>query len=134
MNPEQLQQAVYAALNVAGITSLLGTGGIVNEWAGQVLDSSDPAPFPFVTFSFPASVPFETKDGTGQRSVVQVDVWSRVNTSQVKTIAGAVYEALHRQALAVTGHISTELTGMDFSRDPDGITRRGMLRFEVVAL
>jgi len=134
MNPEQLQQAVYTALNVAGIISLLGTGGIMNEWSGQVLDSADPAPFPRITFSFPASVPFETKDGTGQRSVVQVDVWSRVNTSQIKTIAKAVYEALHRQALAVTGHITTELKSMDFSRDPDGITRRGMLLFEVVAL
>jgi len=138
MNPVELQAAIYARLNVAGITALLtasyGVTAIFNEWVPQVTDAGDPAFFPFVTMSFPASTEYDDKTATGQNSIVQIDVWSRVNSTQVKVIAKAVYDALHRQALAVTGHVTTQIEDMTFERDPDGITRRGRLSFRVLAI
>lgn len=138
MNPVELQNAIYARLNDVSVTALLTTGygsaAIFNEWVPQVTDAGDPAFFPFVTFSFPASGPFDDKGDVGQSSLVQVDIWSRVNSTQVKAIAAAVYARLHRQVLSVTGHITTDCEGMDFERDPDGITRRGRLTFRVLSL
>jgi hypothetical protein len=138
MNPVELQTAIYARLNHSSVTGLLtagyGVAAIFSEWAPQVTDSGDPAFFPFVTFSFPSSTAFDDKTAVGQDSVVQVDVWSRVGTVQVKTIAQAIYNRLHRQELAVTGHITTQCEAMDFSRDPDGITRRALLSFRVLSI
>ena len=138
MNPAELQTAIYDRLNDTDVTDLLTTGygiaAIFSEWAPQVTDAGDPAFFPFVSFSFPSSVPFDDKLTVGQSSLVQVDVWSRVNTTQVKAIAKVIYDRLHRQPLEVAGHITTQCEGMDFTRDPDGLTRRGMLTFRVLAL
>ena len=138
MNPVELQAAIYARLNVVGITALItasyGVTAIFNEWVPQVTDAGDPAFFPFVTMSFAASTEYDDKTATGQNSLVQIDVWSRANSTQVKVIAKAVYDALHRQALAVTGHLTTQIEDMTFERDPDGITRRGRLSFRVLAI
>jgi hypothetical protein len=138
MNPEELQAAIYARLNVVGITGLLtasyGVNAIFNEWVPQVTDAGDPSFFPFITMSFPASTPFDDKTAAGANSLVQIDVWSRANTSQVKIIAKAVYDALHRQALGVVGHVATQAEDMVFERDPDGLTRRARLTFRVIAI
>jgi hypothetical protein len=138
MNPVELQTAIYSRLNHSSVTAMLTAGyglpAIFSEWAPQVNDSGDPAFFPFVTFSFPSSSEYDDKGDEGQNSVVQVDVWSRVGTVEVKMIAAAVRARLHRQDLAVTGHITTQCEAMDFSRDPDGVTRRGLLSFRVLAL
>ncbi len=138
MNPVELQTAIYTRLNASTVTSLLtasyGTTAIFNEWVPQVTDAGDPAFFPFITMSFPASNPYDDKDQVGQSSLVQIDAWSRVNTTQVKAIAKAVYDRMHRQDLGVTGHIQTLCEDMVFERDPDGITRRGRMIFRVLAL
>jgi hypothetical protein len=138
MNPEELQAAIFARLNHSSVTATLSTAygvtAVFNEWAPQLTDAGDPIGFPFVTMSFPASTAFDDKTQTGQNSAVQIDVWSRVNGNQVKTIAKAVYDRLHRQALGVSGHITTQCEDMVFERDPDGITRRGRLTFRVLAL
>jgi hypothetical protein len=138
MNPEELQAAIYARVNVVGITGLLtssyGVNAIFNEWVPQVTDAGDPAFFPFITMSFPASTPFDDKTAAGANSLIQIDVWSRVNTSQVKVIATAVYDALHRQDLGAVGHVATQAEDMVFERDPDGLTRRARLTFRVIAI
>jgi len=138
MNPVELQAAIYARLNVFAIAPQLTTGygvtAIFNEWVPQVTDAGDPAFFPFITMSFPASTAFDDKSDAGANSLVQIDVWSRKNSAQVKTIAGLIYDALHRQALGVSGHITTQIEDMAFERDPDGITRRARMTFRVIAI
>jgi hypothetical protein len=134
MSAEQLQQALYTALNVSGITAQLGTGGLKNEWASQVVDAALPTAFPFITMTFPAMVPFSDKGVIGYSATVQVDIWDRDNGLRLKVLADDVSELLDRQALGVTGHVSTDREDMQFMRDPDGITRRAMLRFRVLAL
>jgi hypothetical protein len=138
MNPIELQTAIYARLNHASITATLSTAygvtAVFNEWVPQLTDSGDPLGFPFVTFSFPASTAFDDKTATGQDSLVQVDVWARNNGTGIKVLGQAVYDRLHRQALAVTGHITTQCEGMVYERDPDGITRRCRMSFRVLAI
>lgn len=138
MNPDELQTAIYARLNHSSVTASLAAGygvtAIFNEWVPQVTDAGDPAYFPFITMSFPASTEYDDKSAAGQSSVVQIDVWSRSNASTVKTIAKAAYDRLHRQALSVTGHITTQVEDMVFERDPDGITRRARIMVRVLAL
>lgn len=138
MNPDELQIAIYERMNHTSITALLTTGygvtALFDEWVPQVTDSGDPAFFPFITFSFPNSAPFDDKTNAGHDSIIQIDIWSRTSGDEVKRIAKAVYDRTHRQALSVAGHITTEVQGQSFSRDPDGITRRGMLTLRVMAL
>jgi len=138
MNPDELQVAIYARLNVVGITGLLTAGygvtAIFNEWVPQVTDAGDPAFFPFISMSFPAATPFDDKTALGANSLVQIDVWSRKNSAQVKTIAGLIYDELHRQDLGVAGHVATQIEDMVFERDPDGLTRRARMTFRVIAI
>jgi hypothetical protein len=138
MNPEELQAAVFARLNHSSVTATLSTAygvtAVFNEWAPQLTDAGDPIGFPFVTMSFPASTAFDDKTETGQNSVVQIDVWARSNGTNIKAISKAVYDRLHRQALGVTGHITTQCEDMVFERDPDGITRRCRMNYRVLAL
>jgi len=51
----------------------------------------------------------------------------------VKAIADDCYAALHRQALTIAGvgWIDTQLIGVDFDRDPDGLTKRAIMQFRV---
>jgi hypothetical protein len=138
MNPIELQTAIFARLNDTSVTATLSTAygvtAVFNEWVPQLTDGGDPIGFPFVTFSFPTSGSFDDKDAIGQDSVVQVDVWARTNGTNIKAISKAVYDRMHRQALGVTGHITTECTAMVFERDPDGITRRCRMSYRVLSI
>jgi len=139
MKPVQLRGAVFAKLNVSAITSLLSAEygaipAVFHDTALQAPDSGAGDYFPYVSFSVVSDIGFNTSDANGTNAIVQVDVWSRLGTTQCETIAQAVYDQLHRTSLAVTGHITTECEAMDFTLDPDGITRRGLLRFRVLAL
>lgn len=138
MNPAELQTAIFTALNhssvTTGLSAAYGVTAIFNEWVPQVTDAGDPVGFPFITMTFPSSLEYDDKLASGQNSLVQIDIWSRDNGTQVKAIAAAARARLHRQTLGVTGFITAQVEEMVFERDPDGITRRGRLRVRVLAL
>jgi hypothetical protein len=134
-----LQQAIYTALNVASVTSLLTT-----QYAGvpaifsdvpQASDSELPAFFPFIVIGGDTISPNNDKDKTGGNAIVQIDVFSRLTTfSEVKAIAAAVDLVIQRQPLTITGAtwVTTELEGVDFDRDPDGLTKRAIMQYRVL--
>jgi len=139
MKPVQLRGAVFAKLNVSAITSLLSAEygaipAVFHDTALQAQDSGAGDYFPYVSFSVVSDTGLNDKGVSGTNALVQVDVWSRLGTTQCETLAQAVYDQLHRSALSVDGHIITECEAIDFTLDPDGITRRGLLRFRVLAL
>jgi hypothetical protein len=139
MNPVGLRQAIFTKLNVSSLTALLTTqyGGlpaVFHEKAPQADDSGSALYFPYVSFWQITDVGFNDKLTNGISALVQVDVWSRLDTTQCEAIAKAVYDLLHRQPLMLTGQFTTECESMDFQRDPDGKTRHGILRFRVLAL
>lgn len=139
MNPEGIRKSVFMALNVPALTTLLTTkyGGlpaVFHEKAPQVDDSGSARYFPYVSFWQVTDGGFDTKDAVGSSAIVQVDVWSRRDTTECEAVARMVYDLLHRGPLSLPGHITTECDGMDFQRDPDGKTRHGIVRFRVLAL
>ena len=138
MNLDGLRTALYSALNVSGLTSQLSTAysplaAIFYEIAPQVDDSGSPSAFPLVVFDITSDTGYNDKGVTGTNAIVQVDVYSRLHTTQVEAIGETVHGLLHRQALAFTGHITTECEGVETMTDADGETRRCMLRFRVIA-
>lgn len=134
MNSEALQEALYDALNVSLITAQLGAGGLKNEWATQVIDGAVVTDFPFITMTFPAIGQLSDKSEVGMDAFVQIDIWDRNNGLRIKALADDVFATLNRQTLDVAGHILTEGDETVFSRDQDGVTRRAMMRFRVMAL
>lgn len=138
MQAADLQDALYAALNVPGVRSLLAQGlawPAIYADVPQDVDGQDAAAFPYISFG-PATVnPFNVKDRLGETSVVQVDIWTRERDfTRNKAIADAVRAAVDRVPLAIDGWITTELQGVTFMRDPDGKTRHGVMLFRVLAL
>lgn len=138
MNLDGLRVALYSALNVSGLTSQLSTAysplaAIFYEIAPQVDDSGSAAAFPVVVFNITSDVGFNDKGATGTNAIVQVDVYSRLHTTQAEAIGEIVHGLLHRQALAFTGHVTTECEAAETMTDADGETRRCMLRFRVIA-
>ena len=138
MSAVELQEAVYTALDVPSLTSMLSAqytlGPIAHGRIQQVDDSGAGAFFPYVVFTLPTDSGFDSKDMSGMDATIQIDVWSRSNTTEVKAIADEVFRLIHRQPLALTGWITTERTSISFDIDQDGITRRAMLQFRVLAL
>jgi hypothetical protein len=127
-----------ARLNVSAVTSLLSAQApapaIYWEGAPQRKDSGDDAFFPYITVSAPSNVLYATKDTTGDNVILQVDIWSRTANGALERIAKAAYDRLHRTDWSLTGFITSEVEGMDFMLDPDGKTRRCMIRVRVLAL
>jgi hypothetical protein len=134
-----LQQAIYTALNVASVTSLLTT-----QYAGvpaifsdvpQASDSELPAFFPYIKIGRDRIRPNNDKDKTGGNAIVQIDVFSRLTTfSQVKAIADAVELVIDRQPLTITGAtwVTTELESSDFDLDNDGLTKQAIMQYRVL--
>lgn len=105
--------AVYNALNVAALTTVLGAG-VYETMAPQG------AAFPYVLITTPSGVPFDTFGRAGKERVVQVHVFASgaVNESgtQVSAISDKVVELVNHQALTVSGH---DLVKIQYEQDTD---------------
>lgn len=139
MNPAALQDAVYDLL-VADATLL---ASLSSAWdfdpifadVPQVAEAEDAAYYPFISFGPDTTAPFDAKTFTGGRAVLQINVWSRAaDYTQCKQVAERVYTLLHKQPLTISGanHVITYLNSVDFTMDPDGETRRGLILMTVV--
>jgi len=138
VNLDALRTAIYTALNVSGLTSQLSASysplvPIFYEIAPQASDSGNAALFPFVVFNITSDVGYNDKDTTGTNAIVQVDVYSRLHTTQVEAIGEIVHGLLHRQNLSFAGHITTECESVQTMTDADGETRRCLMLFRVIA-
>ena len=138
MSFAQLQQAIFDALSGdAGLTAQLSTA-----WGEAAIfsdvpqeNASDAAYYPFISFGGDYGTPLADKDVTGDNVVSQIDIWTRDgNYTTAKNIAATVRGLLDRQNMVVSGqnHITTSYESSDFSLDPDGSTRRGMLKFRTL--
>lgn len=138
ISSDALQQAIYTKLNVAPITSQLSSDYGISAIFTDVPQSDDdelPAYFPYIVIGGDTINPNDDKDDTGGNAIIQIDIYSRAsNMGSVKQIGDAVYAAIHRQALTITGvtWITTELQGVTYTRDPDGLTKRGIMQFRVL--
>lgn len=125
-----LQEKVYATLNNdSNLTTTLG--------AAVYDEVPENSAFPYITMGGGQAVDFSTKDLDGSEVSITLDVWSRYKGSkEVKNLMDRVHTLLHDSSLSVTGHnlINMRFEFGDVLRDPDGITRHGVMRFRAVML
>lgn len=106
--------AIYAALNVASITSTLGCG---------VYETVVPqgSAFPYLRIATPSGVPWDTFGAAGKDRMVNVHVFGTTDTvlsgSGVNAICDQVVLLLQDQALSVTGFT---LASLRYEQDIDG--------------
>ena len=124
-----LQQTVFSALNVSAITSTLNC---------KVLDDvrlNDT--YPFITIGEETAIDFSTKSEVGGEFTINIDVWSQYKGSrETKLIMDKVHDLLHDSNLSVSGFnlINVRFEFSDILRDPDGVTRHGVMRFRAIIL
>lgn len=125
-----LQQALYTALNTD--TTLATTLG-----AKVYDDIPQNSAYPIVQIGQDDSLDYSTKDEAGMDMTVNLHIWSRSHGSkEAKNIMDRVHTLLHDANLSVTGFnfVNLRFEFSDIIRDPDGITRHGIMRFRAVIL
>jgi len=113
-----LQTALYTRLAAAS----LGVAGVYDV-APQADDGGDAAAFPYVVMGRAITSGMDTKSTPGFSVLIRIHTFSRAGrTLECKTIQGALYTALHRQSLAVSGHSNFVLAreSSDCWPDADG--------------
>jgi len=139
MNPAAIQDAVYDLL--VGDATLLASPS--SGWdfdpvfadVPQGEEAEDSTYYPFISFGPDNTTPFDAKTFTGGRASLQINVWSRAaDYTECKQVAERVYTLLHKQPLTISGanHVITYLDSVNFTLDPDGETRRGLILMTVV--
>lgn len=126
------QTALFSALNSdSNLTSTLGAS-IFDD-----VPDTQAVTFPYVQIGEDNTLDYSTKDLTGSETVVTIHVWSRYRGSkETKQIMDRVHTLLHDSNLSVTGHnfINMRMEFGEVRRDPDGITRHGIMRFRAIML
>jgi hypothetical protein len=115
----QLQSAIYSALNVSAITTDLSCGVSDEVTEGNT--------YPFISLG----------DLNGGEYTINIHIWSQYKGSkQTKEIMDKIHDLLHDIDLTVTGFnlINLRFEYSDIMRDPDGVTRHGVMRFRAIIL
>ena len=132
MNADALQRALY--------TKLTGDANIAAAVVGVYADVVQPnlpednADFPYITIGRDNLTPWDTHTEFGAEAICQIDVWSRSNNLiEVKEIGELIWIALHHASLTIDGadHTMTVQQGANYTADPDGHTKHGVLSFRV---
>ncbi len=124
-----LQSSIYTALNVSAITTTLACG-VYDE----VVEGNS---YPFITLGEETAIDYSTKSLVGAETTINVHIWSRYKGSkETKEIMDKIHDLLHDVSLTVTGVnlINLRFEYSDIMRDPDGITRHGVMRFRAITL
>jgi hypothetical protein len=124
-----LQSSIYTALNVSAITSTLACG-VYDE----VVEGNS---YPFITLGEETAIDYSTNNLVGAETTINIHIWSRYKGSkQTKEIMDKVHDLLHDVSLTVSGVnlINLRFEYSDIMRDPDGITRHGVMRFRAITL
>lgn len=123
-------------IQVAVLARLAAYGPLAAFVSGRIYDDvPQNAPFPYVVIGEADSIPFDDDVNDGEDTDLTIHVWSRsAGRKEVKQMMAAIYAALHRYPLPITG-AHTVLMDFDYQNsflDPDGITRHGVIRFRLL--
>lgn len=123
-----IQGAIVAALKADGVLpSVVG---------GRVYDAPPNSPqFPYITIGDGSLSPELGEQTDAAETIMQIDVWSRaVGYPEARQISKAIIAALHDDDLTVPNqrNVSILLQTANYLRDPDGLTRRAALTFQIL--
>ena len=125
-----LQTTIYSTLsNDNTLTNTLGAGVF-----DEVVEN---ATYPFVALGEETAIDYSTKDLNGGEFTINIHVWSQYKgAKQTKEIMDRIHDLLHDSSLSVSGFNLANLRFefSDILRDPDGITRHGVMRFRAIIL
>ena len=125
-----LQTTIYSTLsNDNTLTNTLGAGVF-----DEVVEN---ASYPFVSLGEETAIDYSTKDLNGGEFTINIHVWSQYKgAKQTKEIMDRIHDLLHDSSLSVSGFNLANLRFefSDILRDPDGITRHGVMRFRAIIL
>ena len=125
-----LQTTIYSTLS--GDNTLTNTLG-----AGVFDEVVENASYPFVALGEETAIDYSTKDLNGGEFTINIHVWSQYKgAKQTKEIMDRIHDLLHDSSLSVSGFNLANLRFefSDILRDPDGITRHGVMRFRAIIL
>ena len=137
MNIEGIRQAIYTRLaNYSALNAITQSIGYEKP---QDEEAESLTPFPFTVIEDVSSQRWDTKDSDGGEQLVQITTFCRPTASKsavglANEAAQAVYDALHRYDLPVSG---SNLVNLIFDEDggnipdPDGVTRYRPMTFRV---
>jgi hypothetical protein len=125
-----LQTAIYSTLsNDNNLTSTLG--------AGVFDEVTEGATYPFVALGEETATDYSTKDLVGGETTINIHIWSQYKGSkETKNIMDRIHDLLHDSDISVSGFnlINLRFEYSDIMRDPDGVTRHGVMRFRAIIL
>ena len=90
------------------------------------------AKFPYVTLGEDTVVDWSTKLAPGEEITHTLHIWSQYpGMQELKTLIDQTIQALTISPLVISGFdvVVSAMDGIQTLRDPDGITRHGVLRF-----
>jgi len=126
------------ALQTIIFSTLSGDSNLTSTLGATVQDEVPSGTnYPVVQIGDDNAIDFSTKDLAGSETTIMIHVWSReFGSAQTKNIMDRIHTLLHDSALTVTGFnlINCRLEFTDVMRDPDGITRHGVMRFRAIIL
>lgn len=140
----EVQKAVFEKLDAtAAVTDQLaahatevGKKAIYDEVPQSDAPESTVA-FPYLVIGDTTEIAFDADDFDGREATVTIHTFSRyLGMKEAKSVMDAVKAALHNQPLTISGelHLYTFWEFAEVLRDPDGITRHGILRFRLVTV
>jgi len=125
-----LQTTIYSTLSGDNtLTNTLGAGVF-----DEVLEN---ATYPFVSLGEETAIDYSTKDLNGGEFTINIHIWSQYKGSkQTKEIMDRIHDLLHDSSLSVSGFnlVNLRFEFSDILRDPDGVTRHGVMRFRAIIL
>ncbi|MEK4798060.1 DUF3168 domain-containing protein [Thermoactinomyces sp. FSL K6-2592] len=118
----ELQKAIYSRLiNDTALT----------EKVTGIFDDANGHAVPFVTIGEMSAVDWSTKTEPGQEFIVTLHTWSEYpGMKEVMEIHDLILQAITREPLGASGSFYfhfTRLVSEQTLRDPDGVTRHGVL-------
>jgi hypothetical protein len=127
----------YAAIQQALYDILTSDPTLANKITGVFDFVPDNQDYPFVTIGETMSIPYETFDRYGEEVSTILHIWSRYRgMKQVNEIMEDCKRLLARKDFAVAGwqNISCYHDFSEVIREPDGVTRHGVIRLRILAL
>jgi len=119
--------AVYARLNGSATLLAAATGGVHDN-------PPQPMMYPYAQLGESIATKDATFEADGRNIVCTLHVWSQyAGTKEAATIMGIIGDLLDEYTLSVSGCTveSCEIESSRIMRDPDGITRHGILELRV---